>query len=105
MRQAGRRRAGDQPGGKCEFLPVCLTAIKAAAPHSRHWAARLPGNPLSWVLFEVEEGGSKGEEEEGGRQSPQLSHAQPPPAPSTWRRLPTATQPFLQEDNLLTRAR
>lgn len=70
MRQAGRWRAGEQPGGKCEFLPVCLTAIKADRPQSRHWAARLPGNPLSWVLFEVEEGGGQGEEEEGSEAEP-----------------------------------
>lgn len=66
-RPAGRR-AGEQPGGKCEFLPVCLTAIKAAAP-ARPAAAglRLPGNPLSWVRFEVEEGGSQGAGEQTER--------------------------------------
>lgn len=94
-------RAGEQPGGKCEFLPVCLTAIKAAALQSRHWAARCPGNPRSWVLFEVEEGGSrrKGSAEPAALRTP----AAPAHAPGA--ACPRPPSPSPPEDNLLTRDR
>lgn len=68
---AGGAAGGEQPGGKCEFSLVCLTAIKAVMP-ARPAAAglRLPGNPLSWVRF-----GSGGGRRPGGGE--QTEEAQP----------------------------
>lgn len=99
-------RAGERPGGKCEFLPVCLTAIKAAAGAEPPLGCAPPGNPLSWMLFEVGEGGGAGEEGKGrGRPGRSLcTHAAPARtahlAPSALR----SARPFLWEDNLLTRS-
>lgn len=102
-RPAGGRREGEQPGGKCEFLPVCLTAIKAAAPRSCHWAARLPGTPSRGCSLKWRREAARGRRRKGERPSPPPSAPRGSPAPRTWRRLPAAeARPLSSEDNLLT---